>query len=331
MPKITGFNSEDRFNFLLALVGYLRRRGDVSLDEAADHFNLEPDYIRRAVKSVNDAGFIQNNHEHLFFLIDPDLADEGILSLLENQVIDDVPRLSTRQSAAIAAGLAYLATMPAFSEDKELTELQVLLSQGTGRGAAATIEVKPGTADANAEIIRKALVSGNRISCEYVNTKDERSQREIDPLRIDPRSDGYYLRGYCLINEELRNFKLDRMRGVRVLPTPIGADARAVGEIEDSLYVAESTDTEVTVDLAPEAYGLISEFQTVSEPKDAGRGIIRAVIKVGHLPNIGRLVARYGGAAVVVDPPEARRLVQQYALRALGANPSETLALSEQD
>lgn len=331
MPKVLGFNAEDRFNFLLSLVGYLRRRGDVTIEEAAKHFNLEPDYIRRAVKSVNDAGFIQSNHENLFFLIEPDLADEGILSLRENLVVDDVPRLSTRQSAAIGAGLTYLATMPAFSGDKELKELQALLSQGTGRGAVATLEVKPGTTDANAELIRLALVKGNRISCEYVNTKDERSLREIDPLRIDPRSDGSYLRGYCLINKELRNFKLDRMRSVQMLTTAIGPEARAVADIEESLYVAESTDTEVTVDLAPEAYGLISEFQSVSEPKDAGQGIIRAVINVGHLPNIGRLIARYGGSAVVVDPPEARKLVQQYALRALGERGTEPFPLSDQD
>jgi|DEB19_MinimDraft_2_1074335.scaffolds.fasta_scaffold01182_5 proteasome accessory factor C len=331
MPKLTGFNAEDRFNFLLSLIGYLARRGVVTIEEAATHFDVEPEYVRRAVMSVNDAGLQQNDYAHYHFLIDVDLADEGLLSLIENDIVDDVPRLSTRQSAAMAAGLGYLATMAAFSEDKELAELQSLLSQGTGRGAVSTIEVRPGTADANAEVIRKALVAGKRISCEYVNTKDERSVREIDPLRIDPRSDGSYLRGYCLINKELRNFKLDRMRAVEVLDRNIGIEAKAVGDIEDSLYVSEATDTEVTVDLAPEAYGLISEFQAVLEPKDAGRGIIRAVINVGHLPNIGRLISRYGGAAVVVDPPEARRLVKQYALRALGERTSETLPLEDQD
>ncbi len=331
MPKITGFNAEDRFNFLLALIGYLGRRGTVPIEEAAAHFDLEPEYVRRAVMSVNDAGLQHTDYAHYHFLIDVDLADEGLLSLVENNIVDDVPRLSTRQSAALAAGLGYLATMSAFSEDKELAELQNLLARGTGRGAVSTIEVRPGTADASAEIIRKALVAGKRISCEYVNTKDERSVREIDPLRIDPRSDGSYLRGYCLINKELRNFKLDRMRAVEVLDENIGAEARAVGDIEDSLYVAEASDTEVTVDLAPEAYGLISEFQAVGEPKDAGRGIIRAVINVGHLPNIGRLIARYGGAAVVVDPPEARKLVKQYALKALGERTAETLPLEDQD
>lgn len=331
MPKLNGLNAEDRFNFLLALIGYLGRRGVVTIDEAAAHFDLEPDYVRRAVMSVNDAGLQQTDYAHYHFLIDVDLAEEGLLSLIENDIIDDVPRLSTRQSAAMAAGLGYLSTMAAFSEDPELDELRILLAKGTGRGAVATIEVRPGTADANAEVIRKALVGGKRISCEYVNSKDERSVREIDPLRIDPRSDGSYLRGYCLINKELRNFKLDRMRAVAVQDTDIGAEAKAIGDIEESLYVSEATDTEVTVDLAPEAYGLISEFQAVGEPKDAGKGIIRAVINVGHLPNIGRLIARYGGAAVVVDPPEARRLVQQYALRALGERTSETLPLEDQD
>jgi proteasome accessory factor C len=82
--------------------------------------------------------------------------------------------------------------------------------------------------------------------------------------------------------------------------------------------VAEVTDTTVTVEVTPEAYRLITDFQTVSEPKDVGSGTIRSEIKVGHLPNIGRLIAKYGGAAKVIAPAEAREYVRKYALSALG-------------
>jgi hypothetical protein len=41
---------------------------------------------------------------------------------------------------------------------------------------------------------------------------------------------------------------------------------------------------------------------------------------VGHLPNLGKLVSRYGGAAKVIAPAEAREIVKNYALAALGEN-----------
>ena len=57
--------------------------------------------------------------------------------------------------------------------------------------------------------------------------------------------------------------------------------------------------------------------------KDVGSGTIRAQIKVGHLPNLGRLIAKYGGAARVIAPVEAREIVRNYALSALGAQSRE--------
>ena len=55
MPKIKGFNGEDRYNFLLALVGYLGHREEVAFEEVSAHFNLESEYILKALKSLNEA------------------------------------------------------------------------------------------------------------------------------------------------------------------------------------------------------------------------------------------------------------------------------------
>ncbi len=326
MPKLKSLDGESRFNFMLALIAYLERAGEVSMAEAAEHFNLDEKYLRDVVFSINQLSVEFPGREEIFFFIDADLADEGILSLLQNDLIQDVPRLSSRQAAAIGAGLNYLATMPAFADDAELKALQELMGQGTGRGLAPAIAVSPGSEDEYAETLRKALLAGKRISCEYLNAKGEKTQREIDPLRIDLRSDGTYLRGYCPINEGLRNFKLDRMRLVEITDKPICDQAKSISEIEDSLYVAQASDIEVTVELEPEAYGLISEFQTVDEPTSIGNGSIRAVIKVGHLPNIAKLISRYRGKARVIEPIEARELVKNYALRVLGESAEVALA-----
>jgi proteasome accessory factor C len=325
MPKLKGFNSEDRYNFLLALVGYLGHRDEVALDEVANHFNLEPDYIVKALRSLNDATAQVGGFEEWPFYVDVDLLDEGVVSLTTAEVIDDVPRLSTRQAAAISAGLSYLASIPEFAGNPVVKDLIAKIAAGSSRGLTEVISIAPGSIEAGAEQLRLAILSGKAISCEYINRKGEKTTREIDPLRIDLTGGVWYLRGYCPINQGVRNFLIEHMRAIELLDRDISAEAKAVGDIEDATYVAEVTDTTVTVEVTPEAYRLISEFQTVSEPKDVGSGTIRSVIKVGHLPNIGRLIAKYGGAARVIAPPEARDYVRQYALAALGED-----ALSEQ-
>ena len=318
MPKLKGFNSEDRYNFLLALVGYLGHRTEVSLIEVAEHFELENDYIVKALRSLNDATAQVGGFEEWPFYVDIDLLDDGIVSLTTAEVIDDVPRLSTRQAAAISAGLSYLATIPEFAGNTQVQGLIEKIAAGSSRGMAEVISIAPGSVEAGADQLRQAILAGRAISCEYINRKGEKTKREIDPLRIDLTGGVWYLRGYCPVNQGVRNFLIEHMRAIELLDREISQAAQAVGEIEDATYVAEVSDTVVTVEVTPEAYRLITEFQTVSEPKDVGSGTIRSEIMVGHLPNIGRLIARYGGAARVIAPEEAKDYVRRYALAALG-------------
>jgi proteasome accessory factor C len=326
MPKLNSFNGEDRYNFMLALVAFLQNRGPVKLEEAAFHFDLEPKYIRKVVTSINEARATVQGFEEWFFLIDIDaLEEDGVLSLIDNSVIEDVPRLSNRQASAIAAGLNYLATIPGFKEDPDLIELQNLLASGTSRGINPLIESRPGSAEAGAETIRKAILSRKQISCEYINQKGERTLRTIEPLRLDTRAEGWYLRGYCPIHYEVRNFKLDRMRSIVITSESLSAEAQKIEVIEDEMYVSESTDTQVLIEVEPEGYRLITESKSVSEPISVDAGLIRAEIKVGHLPNIGKLVARFGGAARVIAPEEARVIVKNYALAALGQSSVQTV------
>ena len=323
MPKLRGFNGEDRYNFLLSLVGYLGHRGEVSVEEVATHFELDANYLVKALKSLNDATAQVSGIEEWPFYIDIDLLDEGVVSMTTAEVIDDVPRLSTRQVAALSAGLSYLSSIPEFAANADIKSLIEKVSSGSGLGRAELISVAPGSIEAGAETLRQAILSNRAVSCEYINRKQEKSVREIEPLRIDLTGGVWYLRGYCPINKAVRNFLIEHMRSIQILDREISDVAAKVGEIEDATYVAEATDTEVTVEVTPEAYRLISEFQTLSEPKDVGSGTIRTQIKVGHLPNLGRLIAKYGGAARVIEPAEAREVVRNYALSALGAHPHE--------
>ena len=326
MPKLTNFNGEDRYNFMLALVAFLQNRGTVSVEEAANHFEVDAKYMRKVVASINDARATLKDFEEWFFLIDIEaFEDEGMLTLLKNDLIDEVPKLSNRQASAIAAGLNYLATIPGFKHDKDLKQLQDFLAAGGSRGINPLIESRPGSAEAGAEVIRRAIISGNQISCEYINQKGERSIRTIEPLRLDPRADGWYLRGYCPLHKEVRNFKLDRMRGIEVLDLPLSDSAKQIEVIEDALYVAETTDTPVTVEVQPEGYRLITESKAVSEPVTVDSSTVRAEIMVGYLPNLGKLVARYGGAAKVISPAEARLIVKNYALSALGQSTTDSV------
>lgn len=310
---------QDRFNFLAALSAYLIFVGEVTLTEAAKHFEVDEEYIREAVSTLVVTETVdRDGYAGTHFDVDFDLLeDEGIISLRATNAFDGAPKLSGRQASAIAAGLTYLRTFPEFTNQAEIAELLAIISNGTNADSPRVFDYKPGSIDANASVIRKAILNGHRISCNYKNLRGESGVREIDPLRLDPRGEIWYLRGYCLKNNELRNFRLDHMQSAVELDISITDEAKAVSEIVDEEYTSSQTDIEVVIEVEPEAYSMIGDFAAENIQSVAG-GKTQATIKVGYLPTLGRVISHYGGAAKVIAPAQAKAVVRNYALKALG-------------
>lgn len=331
MPKLTAsLSGEDRYNFMISLAGYLiRQEGPVELSQVSEAFALSEDVVKSALSTLNLASAkFEGRPEDLFFEVDQDLLDDGVISFSRIDSIEDAPRLSSRQASAISAGLQYLATIPEFANDGEIGELSQILAQASGSKALGALEVKQTSLDADFALVRQAIVAGRAIVCEYVNTKGERRQREIDPLSLTSSGSHWYLFGYCPEHRAGRNFRLDRMRSVEILQREVSEEAKAVEPAERPTYIAEETDTEVLVEVQPEAFSLIAESQTITEPRELAEGSVRATIRVGHLPNLGRIIARYGGAAKVLEPEAARAAVRAYALRVLG---DEQISVENED
>lgn len=322
MPKLNGLDGIQRFNLTLALIAYIETHGPITVDEAVTHFGCSKSDLDRAVRSTNEVvaeSYAHDWREEWFAHFDTELYEQdGILDFDGESFIIQLPKVSPRQAAALSTGLAYLASMPGFEFESEVRELQELLSKAM-RTRHRMIQVEPLDVDPDVDAVREGILQGKRIECDYVNQRGERKIRQLDPLRIEPRPDFWYLKAYCPENEEVRTFRLDRMKNARVLDESICEEAQSSSHLNDEVYVASETDTEVLVEVDPEAYRLIANSTNVIElaGKAKEHGTVRATIRVGYLPNIGHLIAKYGGAARVIEPEEARRHVREYAARAL--------------
>lgn len=320
MPKAGRPNARDRYNFLLPLIGYLMRNEDVHISEVAAHFEVSELYVREAVTTLNSTASLKNaSFEVTYYYIEIDT--DGTIVMEQGEVIEDAPRLSARQASALAAGLGIMSALPEFSTESEISELLEILATGSTESKPAAIHFRPGTIDGDVAAIRRAMLNGHRIECEYRNIRGEQSTRQIDPIRLDPHGDIWYLRGYCLTNGELRNFRLDHMRAARELDVEISEEAKAIQEIDDEAYIASSSDIDVTVEVDPEAFSMLGDFSAEVLKTDKKTNTVTALIKIGYLPYLGRVIAQYGGAARVLSPESARQVVRNYALTALGLEP----------
>ena len=327
MSKAGRPNASERYNFLMPLIGFFMRNDGVKIAAVAAHFEVSEQYFRDAITTLNSTASQKSvSFEETYYYIE--VEDDGTTFLSQADVIEDAPRLSARQASAIAAGLGILSALPEFSSEGEIAELLEILARGTTESAPAAIHFRPGTVDADAAEIRRAMLNNHRIRCEYRNIRGEQSVRDIDPIRLDPHGDIWYLRGYCLTNKQLRNFRLDHMRAAEELDIEICDEAKAIQEIDDEAYIASESDVEVTVELDPEAQAMLGDFAATIVKTDSKNNTVTALIKIGYLPYLGRVIAQYGGAARVIAPENAKLVVRNYALTALGLEPE---GLPEQD
>lgn len=313
----------DRFNLMLSLTAFLVDGAEHSVEDLAKHFNTSEKEIVEAVRLIGFTELI-DIYDRRPYVVDFDDLHDGWVAIRFSRSVDltDVPRLSSRQASALAAGLAYLASLPGLTEVGEIEQLQKILAASVAADhSKPEIDIVPGVQDADLAIIREALARGLSISCDYLNLRGETSiDRILEPIQLEPQADLVYLRAWCPTNQEVRAFRLDRMRKAQVLSDRPISEAAKKAEFPEEIYTPGANDIEVVLEVEPEAYSLMHDFRPVETPISVSEHVKRFKVKVGDVRVLGRLISRFGGAARVISPEQARVAVKTFALESMGIN-----------
>ena len=316
MPKSSKISGTERYNFMLALTGYLIQNRQQKITDVAEHFGVSEQEIHNAVVTISLSGVGMYRPDELFFL-DYDLLEEGIVDVSFAPTLESVPRLSTRQAAAIASGLSYLESVLDESDRAEVAELMNLLSDGGKHTSEMPFKVHPSRVDAEVTLTRQAISEDRLLSCSYINAANEVTSRQIEPISMESNDSIWYLRGYCRTKKEVRVFRLDRMRDIALEKEKL---VRAeYPEIDFSgIYSVSDSDTNVVFDIDPEGFGMLADYKP--EYPAVGDKTLRVSIPIGDISTLGRVVSKYSGHVRVIEPEAARRVVFEYASRALGSS-----------
>lgn len=310
---------QDRLAFLLALVPYLLDNDGVPVAQAAAHFRVPAQRIRDAVELIAVSGVPGETKAYQpgdLFDIDWDRLEERDEIAITHQVaIDDSPRFSAREAAALIAGLQYIAALPANADRETVARLTAKLTRASG-GAPAAVAVEGG-ADTGLGLIREAVAAGTVLAFDYLNGREEREERAVEPLRVESVDESWYLRAWDRSRRALRTFRLDRMRDVRTLP---GTDPERPGDIElpDRIFQPSTEDRSVTIEVATAAVPLLADYLgDRPQTMPARRGWVRTRLRIAHLHGLKRLAAGRAGLLVVVEPDDARAAVRDWAAAGL--------------
>jgi proteasome accessory factor C len=321
MPKSSSLSGADRYNFMLALTGYLINNRQQRLSDLASHFQVTEKEIRSAVVTISLSGVGMYRPDELFFL-DYDLLEEGIVDLSFAPTLEAVPRLSARQAAAIASGLSYLMNLVDTKDQDQIKQLLEILGRGALGTKGLPFMVQPTEGDCDLALVRQAVAESRALKCSYINSAGEITNRQIEPQLLESREANWFVKGFCRSNQESRVFRLDRMREIELLEE--FEERELVDTESDQIYSVRKSDIDVIFEVDPEAFALIADYKP--EFEISGNESVQVTIAIGQLETLGRIVARYSGKVRVLAPAAARVAVRQFAQRALGQRKAAPVA-----
>jgi proteasome accessory factor C len=316
---VTSPGTADRMTRLLALVPYLQARPDgVRLADAAADFGVTEVQLRRDLDLLWVCGLPGHGPGDLI-----DLAFEGDRVRVTFTAGQGRPlRLTTDEAVALTVALRTLLELPGLAEGEAVSRALAKVSAVAGHVAevAAPVAVSVDAREQALAVVRDGLQRGRALHLHYyVPSRDERTERTVDPMRLLLIDGHWYLEAWCRRAEGVRLFRLDRVDDVQVLaeaaaPPPQAAER----DVDSGLYQPSEEAPLVRLRLARTArwvadYYPVEEVRPVQDPS----GGLAVAVRTSDLSWARRLVASLGGNAVVDEPAELGEQVAAEARAAL--------------
>jgi len=226
-------------------------------------------------------------------------------------------RLSPVMARALLLALDLLGDTVALEGLESLSSVRekvhALIGAESAEGAVIVDEVFPPDPEI-VEVLNHAVRDRSLVALDYYSaTRQELSERRVEPYLLFHSPDGWYLEAYCLKAQEQRTFKLDRIRSARSTGetfTPraeVDLSPRRAGRA----FLEHDVATWATVRFRP-------RWRTYLE--DSGREYTRRtdghlVVRMPYVDErwMAHEVIRFLGDAVLERPASARRKVAEVA------------------
>ena len=310
----------NRTERLFAEVLLLQNRPNMTSRDLAEHFGVSRRTIFRDLRALGEAG------------VPLTYAEDGGYEILEGYQLP--PLMLTAQEAAtllIGTEFTKLQPDPSLRQDADEVALKIRsVLPDEVRDYIDTLQERtvldpywlhstpePHGSDAEGRWYQLSKAAAQQFSVAmtyYVPSRDEETKRTVDPLGLVYYTDRWNLIAYDHLRDDIRNFRLDRIRAMHVtmnrFEPPEGFD------LEEHLE-ARARNREhhrITIRFDDQAYRRARRYipATVEEERPVDDGV-EATFFFENLDYIAQWLLRYGTRATVVEPNALRDKVRAQA------------------
>jgi proteasome accessory factor C len=304
---------------LLTMVPWLVNRQGIDVGSAAADLGISVEQLETDLRLLYLCGYGQMPDE----LIDAEW-ENGRVFVSNADAIARPLRLGRDEALTLMVGLRALAAVPGLGERDAIERAMAKLEQATGASAEAAARVEVAINEGvEAELLadaRRAVEAHRRVHLRYlVPSRDESTERDVDPMRVVNLDSRWYLEGWCHRAQDTRTFRMDRIAELTVLDADGTPPAEAqLRDLDAGAFTPRPDDLLVTLELMPGATW-VSDYYPVESVQSAPDGSQTVTLRTADTLWLRRLLWRLGGLGRVVSPASLAQAVTADAQAALAA------------
>ncbi|MCL2564480.1 MAG: YafY family transcriptional regulator [Defluviitaleaceae bacterium] len=284
-----------QINRLFEIVYLLMDKKRVTANELASHFEVSKRTILRDIDTLSAAGipiyttqgkgggiFIQDN-----FVLNKTFISEDE----QNQILFSLQSMAATELIEADQILSKLQSFFAAS-NKEWFEVDF---SRWGHSAADNIKF---------EMLKNAIINEFAVSFDYLSAYGESKGRKVYPLKLSFKSKAWYLKSFCLSENNYLVFKFNRISSLEVLDKPFNSCNYEISAIEPQKDLLEPCPVNIRLLVSPHAKFRIYDEFAESDITANEDGSFTLSMTQGQW--IHDYILSYGTAVEVLEPQYIR-------------------------
>ena len=281
-------NAANRALRTMDLIPYILENPGVSITKLAKQFSVTEKQIESDLQLVFMCGLPGYTPYELIDLI----FEEGIVSIIDPQVLDKPRRFTKSELVVIALGLQLLGELSS-SDSTRLSKIKLLSNKITQLGSSNSVIFAPSSSKSPfVEVISKAITNKKSLTIQYQSlVKDEVSIRTIFPHNL------YFMNGNLYLSAMDLAAKADRVFKVELIKTC------EVGNDISSEIVNENNSTiEVVLDVQKTYKNFIERNSSIITAVEEQKNCFRVHLKLSNLEWLKRSILSNSPGIKVISP-----------------------------
>lgn len=281
----------------------------LSASTLAEEFEVSPRTIYRDMDVIGAAGFPVVSYQGM----------NGGYGMIDGYKMDKT-LLGSYDVASVVTVLRGLASV--FEDERAQGTIERLQTLGTEQQTpSVAVDLDTRRSDPEAlPLLRSAILHRRTVRFDYVNAKNERTSRDLEPAGLQFKFGNWYVTGFCRSRKEQREFRLSRMLNLYVTPETFERHQEFPGKGEGSSEDDEAQLEDVVLRVRPEALAEVLDQFHQSEKEFHEDGSMTVRLRV-YRPMEARwlwsMLLGFGSGAEVVQPPALRGILKQQLQQAL--------------